>query len=549
MSEALACQECGTAVPGDAPEGLCPSCLLKQGLGKVEEAAPRNDSPSTSGYGGAFVAPEPAELAPYFPHLEIMALLGQGGMGAVYKARQLKLDRLVALKILPLGQAKDAGFTERFTREARALARLNHPHIVGVHDFGETGGWYYFVMEYVDGANLRQLIWSRQLQPQDSLKIIPQICDALQYAHDEGIVHRDIKPENILLDKKGRVKIADFGLAKLVGGAPAQFTLTGSRQMMGTPHYMAPEQMERPLNVDHRADIFSLGVVFYEMLTSELPLGRFAPPSRKVQTDARLDEVVLRALTKEPELRYQRVSEIKNEVEAIAGVGRPVAAAVKVADASALEWDLEMVRLRVQGPAGGLLVTAVLAGLTWGLIGIGNHGALNSATVAFAIMVFLIPLVILVAGSLTMAKLRRYELAMAAAILAVVPWYPAWPVGVFIGGWVLDLLAKPEVRAAFAVSANPFSKSFQDWVNIQRRGLTGSTEQPKSPDSGPKVEQPVTPSEQASAPGPVVRKLHSLMRSVRYYCFDSLRGRASVPVAGGAAVKLENQSGTQPPKT
>src|SRR5262249_22170600 len=146
-------------------------------------------------------------------------------------------------------------------------AKLSHPHIVAVHDFGETGGLYFFIMEYVDGANLRQLLLSHQLRPQDSLKIIPQICEALQYAHDEGVVHRDIKPENILLDKKGRVKIADFGLARLVGGStPANFTLTGSRQTVGTPHYMAPEQMERPQQVDHRADIFSLGVVFYEIL-------------------------------------------------------------------------------------------------------------------------------------------------------------------------------------------------------------------------------------------------------------------------------------------
>ena len=136
-------------------------------------------------------------------------------------------------------------------------------------------------------------------------------------------MHRDIKPENILLDRKGRVKIADFGLVKLMsrGEQPvgrAACTLTGSQQVMGTPHYMAPEQMERPQTVDHRADIYSLGVVFYEMLTGELPLGRFAPPSRKVSVDVRLDEVVLRSLEKEPERRYQQASEVKTDVERIA---------------------------------------------------------------------------------------------------------------------------------------------------------------------------------------------------------------------------------------
>ena len=142
--------------------------------------------------------------------------------------------------------------------------------------------------------------------PAESLKIVPQLCDALQYAHEEGIVHRDIKPENILLDKKGRVKIADFGLAKLVGAAPANYTLTGSRQVMGTPHYMAPEQMEKPQTVDHRADIYSLGVVFYEMLTVDLPLCLFSPPSKKADVDVRLDEVVHRALAKDPSDRYRQ---------------------------------------------------------------------------------------------------------------------------------------------------------------------------------------------------------------------------------------------------
>ena len=144
---------------------------------------------------------------------------------------------------------------------------------------------------------------------------MPQICEALQYAHDKGVVHRDIKPENILLDKEGRVKIADFGIAKLVGREAKDSTLTGAGQIVGTPQYMAPEQIEHPLEVDHRADIYSLGVVFYQMLTGELPIGRFAPPSKKVQIDVRLDEVVLRALEKEPEQRYQQASQVKTEVE------------------------------------------------------------------------------------------------------------------------------------------------------------------------------------------------------------------------------------------
>src|SRR5260370_36385223 len=152
-------------------------------------------------------------------------------------------------------------------------------------------------MEFVDGPNLRQLERAGKLTPREALQIVPQICEALQFAHDEGIVHRDIKPENLLLDKKGRVKIADFGIAKIMG-SEGEAGITETRGAIGTPQYMAPEQVEKPETVDHRADMFSLGVVFYEMLTGELPLGKFAPPSRKVEVDVRLDDVVLRALEK-----------------------------------------------------------------------------------------------------------------------------------------------------------------------------------------------------------------------------------------------------------
>jgi predicted Ser/Thr protein kinase len=310
MTSARSCPYCQAELPADAPAGLCPRCLLQEAAALVAPA-------DTTAEKTLFTAPTPAELAPHFPQLEILELLGQGGMGAVYKARQTRLDRVVALKVVSPGANPDPAFAERFTREARALARLSHPNVVGVHDFGEAGGWYFFVMEFVDGANLRQLLQAGTVTPDAALRIVPQICEALQYAHDEGIVHRDVKPENILLDKKGRVKIADFGLAKLLNRPAGVPSLTGSQQVMGTWHYMAPEQIERPQAVDHRADIYALGVVFYELLTGELPLGRFTPPSQKVEVDVRLDEVVLRALEKEPERRYQQAGEVRTDVEAI----------------------------------------------------------------------------------------------------------------------------------------------------------------------------------------------------------------------------------------
>src|SRR5262249_4159083 len=154
------------------------------------------------------------ELAPHFPQLEILECLGRGGMGVVYKARQKTLNRLVALKLLAPERAGDADFATRFEREAQALAALNHPHIVSVYAFGEACGFYFLLMEFVDGVNLRQLLQTRRLTPAEALSIVPPICDALQCAHSRGIVHRDIKPENLLLDRLGTVKIADFGVAK-----------------------------------------------------------------------------------------------------------------------------------------------------------------------------------------------------------------------------------------------------------------------------------------------------------------------------------------------
>ena len=172
---------------------------MKAGLNTGTEAGAA--SPTASG----FMPPPVAEIAKLFPQLEVLEFIGKGGMGAVYKARQPSLDRLVALKILPPAAAGDPGFAERFNREARALARLNHPNIVAVHDFGKAGTLHYLVMEYVDGGNLRQIEHAGRLTPDQALAIVPQICEALQFAHNEGIVHRDIKPENILMDKKGRV--------------------------------------------------------------------------------------------------------------------------------------------------------------------------------------------------------------------------------------------------------------------------------------------------------------------------------------------------------
>ncbi|MFK7766892.1 MAG: serine/threonine protein kinase [Mariniblastus sp.] len=302
---------------------------------------------------GGFKPPSVEQISKLFPKLEITELLGAGGMGAVYKARQSGLNRIVALKILPEEFGHDVKFALRFTREARTLARLNHPNIVSVFEFGNVDDIYYFLMEYVDGSTLRDVVQSGELAPEHALTIVPHLCDALQYAHDQAVVHRDIKPENILMGKDGSVKIADFGLSRILGNkndATAQTALTRANQVLGTPRYMAPEQLEGSNRVDHRADIYSLGVVFYEMLTGELPIGRFEAPSQKVQIDVRLDEVVLRTLEKEPLRRYQAASEIKTDLHLISSSSEQANAPTMIHDTQGAVGD----RAEMPGPPASL---------------------------------------------------------------------------------------------------------------------------------------------------------------------------------------------------
>ncbi len=363
------CPQCGAALPGNAPAGLCPNCLMALNL--------KTETVFTDDAHVAQPPLPPEQIAPHFPQLEILECLGRGGMGVVYKARQKTLNRLVALKLLAPERVCDTKFAERFTREAQALAALNHPNIVTIYDFGQAGGFYFLLMEFVDGANLRQLLRARKFTPEEALAIVPPLCDALQFAHDRGIVHRDIKPENLLLDKGGRVKVADFGIAKMLGAVNGGGDPTGSaapenatRSAVGTPGYSAPEQIANPQRVDSRADIYSLGVVFYEMLTGELPTGKFEPPSKKVLIDVRLDEVVLRALEKKPELRYQQASEVKTRVETIATTSRTSASqepsrAITSADANRTRWKVVIwgLALAVAGASMPLFVFGV-----WGVL-------------------------------------------------------------------------------------------------------------------------------------------------------------------------------------
>jgi len=261
-----------------------------------------------------FSVPSAYELSAKLPKLKGLAFIKQGGMGAVYKATD-RLDRLIAVKVLPPELGEEPEFRKRFHEEAKALARLDHPNIVRIVDYDDCDGLFYFVMEYAEKGNLREKIKKNAGIPyNEAIDIILQVCAGLHFAHEKKVLHRDIKPENILVDAQDQVKIADFGISKLVDPQGTSRFLTDSDRIMGTDGYMAPEQRRAEKDIDCRADIFSLGVVFYELLTGELPEGAFDPPSEKGNSPQWLDDVVRRALRPRRDDRFRDVREMADSI-------------------------------------------------------------------------------------------------------------------------------------------------------------------------------------------------------------------------------------------
>ena len=253
-------------------------------------------------------------------------MLGRGGMGAVYKARQKSLDRVVAVKILPPGMDDGfANFPERFKQEAKVMAKFQHPGIVAVHDAGEaSGGLLYIVMEFIEGSDVHQLLAAHgKLPTEQAVSITVQICEALAYAHTRGVIHRDIKPANIMVDSQGRVKVADFGLAKIAARQSTQLTMTDVS--MGSPDFTAPEALTPGIKIDGRADIYAVGVMLYQMLTGKVPRGRFQLPSGMVpQIDPALDAIVDKAMQNDREKRYSTAMEMQAELARIASGNRKI---------------------------------------------------------------------------------------------------------------------------------------------------------------------------------------------------------------------------------
>jgi len=271
-------------------------------------------TPAGSPAPDSFQPPGPEELAAMLPQYDISHLIAAGGMGAVYAGVQRALDRPVAIKILPPGAARDGESIERFRTEAKAMARLNHANIPAVYDFDVSRGYCYLVMEFIEGVTVHQLITGKELTPDATYGLITQVCEALQFAHQRGIVHGDIKPSNLLVTPDGMVKLADFGLAQLTGPGAAT---TETYSPMGTPEYAAPELWNPHAVMDHRADLYSLGCVFYEMLTETIPQGQFELPAARFKLDPRVDSIIIRCMQQKPALRYQSAADIRADIEAL----------------------------------------------------------------------------------------------------------------------------------------------------------------------------------------------------------------------------------------
>jgi len=283
--------------PGEAslPAGIDPVALLEVGF-----------RPNTEGQGGAEPPLSAEEVGAMLPAYEVRRLIGRGGMGRVFEAIQRDLQRRVAIKVLSPSLTNVPGLTARFRHEARLMASLGHPGVVRVYEAGETAeGYLYYVMEFVDGEDLASRLSRGRLPLEEAVPLIADIAEALEAAHRLGIVHRDIKPANIFLSAQGPPRLGDFGLAVTAGQSEEALRLTRVGTTVGTVEYSAPEQLSRVQPVSPASDVFSLGVVTYEVLTGELPRGNFDPPSlRREEVDAAFDSVVLRALQTDPARRF-----------------------------------------------------------------------------------------------------------------------------------------------------------------------------------------------------------------------------------------------------
>ena len=366
-AEKKICAECGAELTSDAPQGLCPKCLIKRGLESSVAAAPSSPeskavadptpiqryrniptgfkppnietgadtTPGAPAGSGKTIAISTADIlassvgarVQYFGDYELLEEIARGGMGVVYKAKQTSLNRIVAVKMILAGQLASEADIRRFHTEAEAAANLQHPNIVAIHEVGEHEGRHYFSMDYVEGKNLAGLVREGPLPPTTAAQLVKTIAEAIQYAHQRGILHRDLKPQNVLMDEHDRPRVTDFGLAKRTG-VDSGLTQTGA--VMGSPSYMPPEQAAGQHDrVGPASDVYSLGAILYELLTSKAPFVGETPlatlrkvleeePTSPSKLNSRvppdLETICLKCLEKSPERRYATARAVAEEL-------------------------------------------------------------------------------------------------------------------------------------------------------------------------------------------------------------------------------------------
>lgn len=376
MQSADICPHCGTPFPGGTWGGRCPRCLLGLGFAAPPDPPPAAERPAGStpdaaggpGLGGGLEASPPRRLGDY----ELLEEISRGGMGVVYRARQLSLQRVVAVKLLLVGRFASPESIHRFEREARAAARLHHPNIVAIHEYGLVEGQPYLSMDLVEGSHLGRLVRDQPLSPQDAARYVRDIARAVEYAHTQGILHRDLKPSNILIDAEDQPRLTDFGLAKVLGEG-LDVTLTG--QALGSPNYMAPEQAAgRHEIVGPAADLYSLGAILYHLLTGRPPFlaatltgtlrqvlesEPVAPRQLNPHLPRDLETLCLKCLDKQPERRLATAGALAEELDRFLQ-GEPIRARPIGAAERSLRWCRRNPRLAGLGAALMLCVLTVV---------------------------------------------------------------------------------------------------------------------------------------------------------------------------------------------
>ncbi len=302
MPEIRTCEHCGKAMPADAPSGMCPGCLLRTA---IEHGASRT------------LAPMLPRLR-YFGDYELLEEIARGGMGVVYRARQVSLDRVVAVKMMRPGVLSTEDEIRRFQAEARTAAAMQHPNIVAIHEVGEFETLHYFSMDFVDGPNLAELVQQGPLPPKEAARYVQLLAEAVHYAHGRGVLHRDLKPSNVLVDSAGRPRITDFGLARPIEGGGG---MTAAGALVGTPAYMPPEQAAgEGAALTPASDCYSLGAILYELLTGHPPFqGAGAVATARLVMEQRpadpgvsrnLDAICMKCLEKDPARRYRSAADL-----------------------------------------------------------------------------------------------------------------------------------------------------------------------------------------------------------------------------------------------